>query len=334
VSGRGTGGGRGRQAAPARDRALLTYAIVVTAIMFVVLVMGLIVTETDSGRGCGGTWPLCDGRLVPALAFHTLVEFSHRVVAGVEGVLIAILAIWAWWRAGARPEVRYLAVLSVAGVLAQAGLGAADVMFPESGAVLAVHFGVSLIAFAALLALTAVLWPIGRPAGPRLLRDRPVPPGMAVWAVVALGYVYALVYLGAYVAHVNAGLACAGWPLCNGAVVPAHLAGPTLVAYGHRLAALGGVVLLVLLTRASGRTRRDRPDLWRLSQAALGLILLQALSGAVLVDSRLAEGAIVLHGGLVTLLFGALSLIGLAVIPEAPRSGVAAAAADRRAAGG
>src|SRR5919204_373408 len=56
--------------------------------MFLVLVMGATVTNTGSAEGCGRSWPLCNGRFVPEFTVATAIEFSHRAVTGVEGVLV------------------------------------------------------------------------------------------------------------------------------------------------------------------------------------------------------------------------------------------------------
>src|SRR2546429_6973981 len=72
---------------------VLKWLSVVTACgMFVVLVMGALVTNTGSAEGCGGSWPLCKGQFIPEMAFQTLVEFSHRAVTGAETVLVLMLA--------------------------------------------------------------------------------------------------------------------------------------------------------------------------------------------------------------------------------------------------
>jgi cytochrome c oxidase assembly protein subunit 15 len=60
------------------SRYLQGFAALTTLTLFIVLVAGFVVTDTGSGRGCGGTWPLCDGRFVPDLALHAAIEFSHR----------------------------------------------------------------------------------------------------------------------------------------------------------------------------------------------------------------------------------------------------------------
>src|ERR1043165_346483 len=97
-------------------------AVAATLGMFVVLVMGAAVTNTGSAEGCGRSWPLCHRQFVPEFAFTTLVEFSHRAVTGVEGLLIAVLSVGAWlgWRS--HPAIRVLVPLMIAFLLLQSGL--------------------------------------------------------------------------------------------------------------------------------------------------------------------------------------------------------------------
>src|SRR5205809_2933030 len=110
------------------SKGLRTLAAVTTLGMFVVLVMGATVTNTGSAEGCGRSWPLCNGRFVPEQATATLIEFSHRAVTGVEGMLVVALALAAWlgWRQ--RRGLRWLLWLMVGTLVLQAGMGAWAVM--------------------------------------------------------------------------------------------------------------------------------------------------------------------------------------------------------------
>ena len=69
-------------------RAAKWLAVAATVGMFTVLLMGATVTNTGSSEGCGKSWPLCHGEFIPEYAFETMVEYSHRLVTGVEGLLI------------------------------------------------------------------------------------------------------------------------------------------------------------------------------------------------------------------------------------------------------
>src|SRR5262249_31863608 len=109
--------------------------------MLLVLIMGAVVTNTGSAEGCGRSWPLCNGQFVPEFTVATGIEYSHRAVTGVESLLVVALTSAMLWRSERTPVV--LAVLMLATLVLQAGLGAGAVLFPQSALMLATHFGVS-----------------------------------------------------------------------------------------------------------------------------------------------------------------------------------------------
>src|SRR3954462_14603060 len=111
-------------------RALLrTLAVAATGGMFLVLVMGATVTNTGSAQGCGRSWPLCNGQFVPEFTVATAIEYSHRAVTGVEGVLVlALCAALVTLRRAREREVWVLGGLMLGSLVLQAGLGAAAVM--------------------------------------------------------------------------------------------------------------------------------------------------------------------------------------------------------------
>src|SRR2546429_1491980 len=113
--------------------------------MLLVLVMGATVTDTGSAQGCGRSWPLCRGQFIPEFAVSTFIEFSHRAVTGVEGVLIVLLAAAALALYGRERPIRVLVPLMVGSLLLQAGSGAAAVMWPPQAGVGAGPVGLSPI---------------------------------------------------------------------------------------------------------------------------------------------------------------------------------------------
>jgi cytochrome c oxidase assembly protein subunit 15 len=189
------------------------------------------------------------------------------------------------------------------------------VLWPLSPPVLALHLGISLISLATVLLSTALLL---EEENSDRLRDRPIPARFRRLCWAALLYLYALVYLGAFVRHSNAQLACSGWPFCNGALVPS-LHGLVLINFLHRLAALAAVLLFVFLYLSAGPLRAQRPDLYWGSAAALLALLAEAGSGALVALSHMALWSALLHGALISLVFGAVSYLCLHVLPR-PRS--------------
>lgn len=290
-------------------------AVAATVGMLVVLLMGATVTKTGSGLGCGRSWPLCQGRFVPEYAFETLVEYSHRLVTSVEGLLLLAASVAAWRFRRRLPELRLLIPLTVFTLLLQSGMGAAAVMWPQTPPVLALHFGISLAALASVFLMARVLAE-GPGRTPR--DDAAVPRGFRRLAAGTLLGVTGIAYLGAFVRHTKSQLACAGWPLCDGLVWPGF-AGPEGIAFAHRLAALGGVGLLAALAAWAWRLRGARPDLWRLAAAAVGLVALQVASGAAVVLSGLAFAGTMAHAAIMALLFAVLAdALRLALPQPAP----------------
>jgi heme a synthase len=294
--------------------------------MFAVLVMGAAVTNTGSEQGCGRSWPLCHGKLIPQMAVSTAIEFSHRAVVGVESILIIALALAAGYLYWSRLEIKVLAPLMVGFLFLQAGLGAWAVMYPQLAAALALHFGVSLVAFASVVLTTAVLFELD---GADRLRDRPLPRHFrtAVWGITA--YSYLVVYLGAYVRHSKASLACTGWPLCNRAVVPA-LSGNVAVAFTHRVAAFVLAASILGLVWWAHGTAWRRPDLYFGALFALFAVILQSLAGAAVVLTRLDLFTTLAHAAMVGLMFACLAYLCLHVLPRpAPVPEVAETPAKR-----
>lgn len=290
--------------------------------MFLVLIAGALVSQTGSGDGCGASWPLCHGRWLPDGTTASLIEYNHRVVSGITGILVLALSIVMWRNYGWRPEARLFAGLSVFFLVLQSALGAWVVLAPQPDWLLAIHFGVSLTAFAGVVLSGVLLYQLhGQGTG----RDVPVSPQLRRWAWVTILVVYLVVYTGAYVRHTNSNLACLDWPLCNGRLIPADLFGPEGIQFLHRLAALGGTLVVGRLFYLAAKERQRRPDIYRAAAWSLALIIAQALAGGLSVLTRLNGLAVMAHSAIITLLFGVLACICLQVMPEP-------ALADRRAA--
>ena len=66
----------------------------VLALTVVVVMSGDVVQATDSGAGCGESWPRCDGALIPGIEdAATAIEFSHRLLTTLLGVAFVALVI-------------------------------------------------------------------------------------------------------------------------------------------------------------------------------------------------------------------------------------------------
>ncbi len=289
-------------------------AVVTAAVLFLVHVMGSVVTDTGSQAGCGNSWPLCRGQFIPTeFARTTVIEFTHRL--GVPLITILMLAlivgILALWRD--RLEVKILAPLMFVFLMLQAVLGGLAVMYPTSAVILAFHFGVSSIAVATVIVTMLFIFELGRGDA---LRDRRIPVGfrVLVWGVTV--YTYVVLYLGAYVLHTNSTLACTAWPLCApGRLLPPNVE-PVVVNMTHRVAAFILTLTVVWLFFWARRLRKPRPDLYIASVFALILILAQALEGAVIVFSRASVWAEVMHSAFIALFFSVMVYLCMHALPR------------------
>ena len=285
-------------------RAAKGFAIASTIGMFIVLLMGATVTNTGSGEGCGTSWPLCHGEFIPEYAFETMVEYSHRLVTGVEGLLILGLAITAFPLRRRYPELKALLPLMIFTLILQSGMGAWAVKYPQTPAVMASHFGISLVCFASVFLIMRVLLETS------VITDaaaRIIPAGYRNLAWFTLLWTIVVAYIGAYMRHSGAELACYTWPLCNGSLLP-DLASPGVaVAWLHRLVAVIAMALVAWLLVWSRRFAGTRDDLLRINRWATVFIVAQALGGGFVVLSRLSLVSTLLHAALMALLFAALA---------------------------
>lgn len=289
------------------QRRLKRVAVTAVIMMYLVLVSGALVTNTGSGQGCGNRWPLCDTEHWDAAA---IIEFfSHRGVTALATIAVLALCYFAWRHLTPRPIIRQLVWISIGFLVLQALLGAGNVMWPQPKLLLALHFGISLVSYASVLLLAVFTFREAAGNGTRL-PDVSVSLRRAVW--VATGFVFVTVYLGAYVRHTGAGLACVGWPLCNGQLVPTG--GPALVNFLHRLAAAIGLVLVVQVTVLASKLQ-GRPDVQRAAWVVLALYGAQVLSGALLPTGFYAIWSQMLHSSILVAMFGVMSYLSLIVLP-------------------
>lgn len=243
---------------------------------FCLIVIGGIVRVTGSGMGCGDHWPLCNGLWFPPLDLPTFIELSHRLGTTLVTPLVLGTAFFAW---RSYKHVRWIvapALWAVALLVLQILLGALTVRLALPPAIVALHLANALALLALLLVVTVVAFQYEK--DPRL--------GQSLFhfdklsglvGVTALG-VYGLIITGALVTAGRAAAACAGWPLCNGALTPTTALG--WLHMGHRYVA-GAVGLLVVAAVLQA---------WRLRRADAPVLVAAAVTGTLFV-AQIVVGA-------------------------------------------
>ncbi|TYR77658.1 heme A synthase [Rossellomorea vietnamensis] len=279
-------------------------SVITTLGMLFVLLGGALVTKTDSGMGCGRSWPLCHGEFVPSdITFELLVELSHRLVSGSVGILVLVLAVWSWKAIGYKRETKLLAALSFFFLLAQALIGAAAVIWSQSDFVLALHFGISLISFAAVLLLTLLIFEVDK----RFDADKVVIDRKMRFHILGITlYSYIVVYTGALVRHTDSSLVCRDWPLClnDSPGLPGNMY--EWIQMGHRFAAAIIFFWIAYAAYLAVKNYKDQKVIYWGWIIAFILVTLQATTGALTVITRLNLVIALAHALIISCLFGLL----------------------------
>jgi cytochrome c oxidase assembly protein subunit 15 len=291
-------------------RLMRIFAILTSVGAYCMLLMGSIVSKTGSGEGCGNSWPFCHGQLIPdSLPVETVFEYSHRIISGIDGFLILLLTAWTWLVFKRNFRAKLLSFLSLFFVIVQGGLGALTVAFSATfakKALLALHFGFSLISFASVIMLTIYLFQLRSDETEGSQRHESTSLNLrnlsfAIWGLAT--YTYAVVYTGALVRHSSAIMGC-GYEIfgCGSTSIPnlTSIAGIQLL---HRYAAVSLWFLVLAFLVVVLRSYRSRLDLLYASILAFILLTLQAASGVANVLTGGQLMAALVHTTIISVFF-------------------------------
>jgi cytochrome c oxidase assembly protein subunit 15 len=242
------------------------------------------------------------------LTVKGLTEYSHRIMSSADGFLVLLLTVWSWWVYRKDRLIKLYAFLSLFFVVAQGALGAVTVVYEGTFAInwlLSVHFGLSLIAFASVVLLTARLFELGK--GEEQQATLPLPARwlrVSFWSLAV--YTYLVVYTGALVEHTGAVVGC-GYELpgCGSTYFPnlTSLAGiQVLHRYAAGLLWVGTLVLLLVVLRRY----RERRELVIGAWWSLILVTLQAAGGVINVLTTGQMVPALIHATLISIYFAVL----------------------------
>lgn len=263
------------------------------AVVLILIVLGGVVRVSDSGLGCGpagsGThgWPLCNGRLIPTLNVHHVLEYSHRVVASTSGLVIFALFIMAWRRLRENKTLVRLTGAAAVLVLVEGLLGAATVEYDLHETLVAVHLGIAMFILGLLVAnaraasgrTTLGEWPTG-------VKRLSIAATTSVWAtIVAGGYMSGTQYYGSSKEYLVGGarLACGReFPTCNGGFFPfgdGRLVNIHLIHRGFIY--LTAILVVWLVVKLLRNAKTYGLDVRKPAYCALAILVGQILLGAL-----------------------------------------------------
>jgi len=278
---------------------IATASVVLT---YLHLVFGGIVRISGSGMGCGDHWPRCNGSWVPPFDNPTvMIEYTHRLLALLVIVSIALLAIVAYRRraepgvgAGAGGEAGGVlgpAVTALVLVVAVALLGMVTVKLGNRPIATIAHWTLALALLGVVVAAAIRAGALGgseaRAQGgtPRAMRSLGAGAALAFLTVVMGGLVAKLP---------GAAVACPSFPLCG--TTPAGVpAGASHVQLSHRILAYVLFFHVLGVSTAISRRAGEARPVQRAAKIAVGLVLLQLGIGAAMVLSQLPAGLRSVH---------------------------------------
>ena len=274
---------------PARSTGFSRLAVVTAGISLLLVALGGAVRATDSGLACP-TWPGCfsAGDFLPPAGLNVWLEHSHRLVAGVVGLLIAAQAIWALVRYRPQPWIVWPAVVAAVAVVVQALLGALVVMKLLRAELVTAHLGMGMLVVGCLL-LIAVNASVQRPVG---TASRSFARASLAVTVLTL----AQILLGGQVTGVGAGLAFDPdtFPFFGVFTFAPVATAPQALNLAHRVLAVvlaGAVMALIVAARRSGQ----QGWLLRLPRIAAWLVVLQIAIGVGNLVSGLSFLTVIPH---------------------------------------
>ena len=120
---------------PSRLERIHRVAIAALITNVIVILGGALVRATNSGAGCGRSWPTCRGEIIPAKIEGALaIEFAHRLMSGAALIVVGVLFVMVRRRVPSSEvarnrQLRRAAGWSLIAIIGEALIGAGIVLF-------------------------------------------------------------------------------------------------------------------------------------------------------------------------------------------------------------
>jgi heme a synthase len=193
---------------------------------FDLMILGAAVRAMDAGLTCPD-WPMCFGRVVPEYHLGVYLEFIHRSIAGILGILFTASFIFVLVK---KPYRHLRLAMSVAFMLllSQIIMGGLTVLKLLAPGIVTLHLSLAGAFLISLVIIKAQL------EEDRI--DYEFPKRYKILSGIAFGLICGQIILGGLVASNYAGAVCVDFPTCNGEWFPAWT-GPIGIQVIHRMGA-------------------------------------------------------------------------------------------------
>ena len=294
-------------ASPTTERAggpLRAWSLASVIFLLGLIILGGVVRITDSGLGCPD-WPFCHGKVIPSSDPATLIEYSHRMVAAVTGLIIVVTG-FVIWRSHRRERILTSPIiLAILLLIVQVILGWITVRTELNEWLVMAHLTVAQSVLGLMILVTVVGVSLRNPRTGEAASISTTARNTFIAALVAT---FAVILSGAYTQATGATGACGdSWPLCSGSLFPdTFLEG---VHMGHRLLTVLAVPIIVAAANQAYNLRHQIPGINRLAPLFIALFVGQIVVGGVNVMLGFHRATNVMHLAAATFVWAALVLL-------------------------
>ena len=294
-------------ASPTTERAggpLRAWSLASVIFLLGLIILGGVVRITDSGLGCPD-WPFCHGKVIPSSDPATLIEYSHRMVAAVTGLIIVITGFVIWRSHRKERLLTSPIILAILLLIVQVILGWITVRTELNEWLVMAHLAVAQSVLALMIVITVVGVSLRNPRTGEATSISTTARNTFIAALVAT---FAVILSGAYTQATGATGACGdSWPLCSGSLFPGtFLEG---VHMGHRLLTILAIPIIVAAANQAYNLRRQIPSISRLAPLFIALFAGQIVVGGINVMIGFHRATNVMHLAAATFVWAALVLL-------------------------
>jgi cytochrome c oxidase assembly protein subunit 15 len=133
---------------------------------YALIVWGGYVTLGGYGLGCGTFWPTCNGAIIPTLSWPALVEYVHRLLTIVTGILLLTSTVLVWAMKPRPVGPARVMALAIILLIGQSLLGGDVVVTSLDPLITTMHLALATAAFGSIIAGSVLMhsWEKNRPS--------------------------------------------------------------------------------------------------------------------------------------------------------------------------
>jgi len=280
------------------NKFLKNFLRILIIMTFILISLGGAVRAMNAGLSCPD-WPLCFGKFVPDFHVQVYYEFIHRCLAGLVAIFTFCLAIYFHIKKFPKKNLKTI-WMGISILLIQIVFGGLTVLKLLKFSVVTAHliFGMTF--------LSTLLWLYFQLFDESNKLEEKTPKSFHIVLFLVTFMLAIQIILGGLVSTNYAGLACEGFPLCNGELIPT-LSGLVGLHVKHRFWGYLTALAIFSFTKLIWKNKKQKwmnPQIVKYGTWLSILVILQICVGATNVLFQIPPIITVIHLALAATLLG------------------------------